>query len=179
MTIKDSILILVRKYFKEEYSKNQNDYIPVSQAYYNENEMVSLVDASLSMSWVAGDLVKKLEKELARYIGVRFASMCNSGSSANLLALSALTSPILGSRALQPGDEVITAAVGFPTTVNPIFQVGCVPVFVDVAISTHNPMAFAVADAITDKTKAVMIAHTLGNVWDVEEIGRASCRERV
>ena len=143
---------------------------PITPGCYTKSEIENLVQVLQSGHFTEGEWVRKLEKELARYVGVRFASMCNSGSSANLLALSALTSPLLGSRAIQPGDEIITAAVGFPTTINPIFQVGCVPVFVDVAISTHNPMAFTISNAITEKTKAIMIAHTLGNIWDVDVI---------
>lgn len=169
MSIRDEILSLVKNYVSS-LGHNGGDYAHVAKAYYDYHEIVALVDAALDLRWVDGELSKKFEREMARFVGTRFATFCNSGSSANLLALSALTSPLLGSRAIQPGDEIITSAVGFPTTVNPIFQVGCIPVFVDVAVSTHNPMAFSISNAITEKTKAVMIAHTLGNIWDVDAI---------
>ena len=104
------------------------------------------------------------------FLGVRYATFCNSGSSANLLAFMALTSPKLGSRAIMPGDEVITGAVGFPTTIAPIIQAGAIPVFVDVSLVTYNPTPKMIAEAITEKTKAIFLAHTLGNPFDLEAI---------
>ena len=173
MNTKDEILKLTKKYFKEgvdrRFSKGKT-YIPAAKAYYNEHEVMALVSASLDMKWVDGEIVKQFEKEMARYMGVRFAIMVNSGSSANLLAISALTSSLFQSRALKPGDEVITVAAGFPTTANPIIQNGLIPVFVDVNIGTYNTTPHLVDQAITEKTKAIFIAHTLGNPYDVEEI---------
>lgn len=174
MTIqtKDEILKLVKRYHKENKKKFVlgKDYIPPAQAVFDEKEVMSLVSAALDMKWVEGQLVQQFEREMAKYLGVRYAIMTNSGSSANLLALSALTSSMLKSRALQPGDEIITVAAGFPTTVNPILQNGLVPVFVDVNIGTYNTTAFLVENAITDKTKGIFIAHTLGNPYEVDEI---------
>lgn len=170
---------LVRKYHKRLHPKNTKpgeDYIPPAKAKFDEDELEALVTAAIQMKWVDGELVHKLENELARYLGVRCATMVNSGSSANLLALMALTSPLLGSKALQPGDEIITSACGFPTTINPIVQAGCIPVFVDTNIPTYNPSAFAISQAITEKTKAVMLAHTLGNPFDAIAV-REICRE--
>jgi CDP-4-dehydro-6-deoxyglucose reductase, E1 len=170
---------LVKKYHKRLHPKNTRpgeDYIPPAKAKFDEDEIEALVTAAIQMKWVDGELVHKLELELARYLGVRCATMVNSGSSANLLALMALTSPLLGSKALQPGDEIITSACGFPTTVNPIVQAGCIPVFVDTNIPTYNPSAFAISQAITEKTKAVMLAHTLGNPFDAIAV-QELCRE--
>lgn len=173
MTTKDEILKLAKRYFKEgldrKFSRGKT-YIPAAKAYYNEHEVMALVSASLDMKWVEGSIVKQFETEMARYMGVRFAIMCNSGSSANLLALSALTSNLFQSKALKPEDEVITVAAGFPTTVNPIIQNGLVPVFVDVNVGTYNTTPILVDQAITDKTRAIFIAHTLGNPYDVSEI---------
>lgn len=173
MTTKTDILDLTKKYFKENKSKGfiqGQTYIPAAKAYYDEKEVMALVSASLDMKWVDGDIVKQFEREMARYMGVRFAIMTNSGSSANLLALSALTSHLFQSKRLQAGDEVITVASGFPTTVNPILQNGLVPVFVDTNIGTYNTTPYMVDQAITEKTKAIFIAHTLGNPFDIDEI---------
>ena len=129
-----------------------------------------MVQASLDFRVVDGKLSNLFEKEMARFIGTRYATFCNSGSSANLLAFSALTSPKLGNKSIKPGDEVITCAVGFPTTVAPIIQAGAIPVYVDVNISTYNTTPHMVSDAITEKTKAIFLAHTLGNPFDVQAI---------
>ena len=175
MTVKQEVLDLVKSRYKELFPPQKfvagETYINPAGAYFDKDEVLSLLDTTLSFAITNQlGLVQKFEKEIARYLGVRCASMCNSGSSANLLAISALTSPLLGSRALQPGDEIITVAAGFPTTVNPILQVGCVPVFVDINIPSYNTSPFMVSNAITEKTKAVFIAHTLGNPYDVEQI---------
>ncbi len=173
MNTKDEILELVKKYHKESKSKGYSagqTYIPAAKAYYDDKEMLALVSASLDMKWVDGDIVKQFEREMSRYLGVRFAIMTNSGSSANLLAVSALTSLLFQSKRLQPGDEVITVAAGFPTTVNPIIQNRLVPVFVDVNVGTYNTTPHLVDQAITEKTKAIFIAHTLGNPYDIDEI---------
>ena len=142
-------------------------YIAPAKAVYDQREVISLVSAALGMKWVDGSITKQFERELARYLGTRMCVTTNSGSSANLLAISSLTSPKLGSRALKAGDEVITTAVGFPTTINPIIQNGLVPVFVDINIPSYNTSPFIVSDAITSKTRAIFLAHTLGNPYDV------------
>jgi CDP-6-deoxy-D-xylo-4-hexulose-3-dehydrase len=144
--------------------------VPPSGKVLGPEELVNLVDASLDAWLTTGRFNDAFEQKLAAYLGVAHALTCNSGSSANLLALSALTSPLLGERALKPGDEVITAAAGFPTTVNPILQNNLVPVFVDSHIPTYNPLPEAIEAAISTKTRAIMIAHTLGNPFAAREI---------
>lgn len=137
---------------------------------YDEREMKSLVDASLDFWLTAGRYNKRFEKEFASFLGVKYALLTNSGSSANLLAFSALTSPKLGERKISPGDEVITVAAGFPTTVAPIIQNGAIPVFIDVDLGTYNILAERIEAAITPKTKAIMIAHTMGNPFDLNTV---------
>jgi len=138
-------------------------YIPASGKVVGGPEIANGVSAVLDGWFTEGRWVEKFEKQLARYVGVRYASMCNSGSSANLLAISALLSPKLKAARLQPGDEVIVAAAGFPTTVNPIFQNGLVANVIDVEIGTYVPSIEMIEDAITPRTRAIMLAHTLGN----------------
>ncbi|MDE8345173.1 MAG: lipopolysaccharide biosynthesis protein RfbH [Acidocella sp.] len=144
--------------------------VPVSGKVYGASDMVSLADSALDFWLTTGRFNAAFEQRLRRFMGVQHALTCNSGSSANLLAMSALTSPMLGERALKPGDEVITCAAGFPTTVNPILQNNLVPVFVDVHIPTYNIRADLIEAAITPKTRAIMIAHTLGNPFDLDII---------
>jgi len=144
--------------------------VPPSGKVLGPEELVNLVDASLDAWLTTGRFNDVFEKKLAGYLGVKYALTCNSGSSANLLALTALTSPLLDDRSLKPGDEVITAAAGFPTTVNPILQNNLVPVFVDSHIPTYNPTVEAIEAAISEKTRAIMLAHTLGNPFAAEEI---------
>jgi CDP-6-deoxy-D-xylo-4-hexulose-3-dehydrase len=139
---------------------------------YDKKEMVALTDASLDFWLTAGRFCKQFETEMAAYIGVRYALLTNSGSSANLLAVSALTSPKLGDRRLLPGDEVITVAAGFPTTVAPIVQNRLIPVFIDVDLATYNISVDLIEQAITPKTKAIMIAHTMGNPFNLSEVVR-------
>lgn len=171
MGISDDIRELVKSRIKPKLKFVPGvTYIPVAQAIYDEKEIESLVQASLDFRIVDGELSNLFEKEMARFLGVRHATFCNSGSSANLLAFMALMSPKLGSRAIQPGDEIITCAVGFPTTVAPIIQAGCVPVYVDVTLGNYNPTPHMISDAITEKTKAIFIAHTLGNPYDIQKI---------
>src|SRR4029077_241379 len=126
---------------------------------FDDEELVHLVDASLDFWLTSGRYAKRFEEEFARFMGVRTAMLVNSGSSANLVAVSALTSPKLGAERLRPGDEVLTAATGFPTTVNPILQNGLVPVFVDVDIPTYNADPDALEAAITPRTRAIVLAH--------------------
>jgi len=141
---------------------------------YDEEEMVNLVDSSLDFWLTAGRYAKQFEKEFAEFLGVKYCLLTNSGSSANLLAVSALTSPKLGERRLKPGDEVITVACGFPTTLNPIIQNSLVPVFVDVSLGSYNIKAEEIEKAISKKTKAIFIAHTLGNPFDIDAVLKIS-----
>ncbi len=144
--------------------------VPVSGKVYGAPEMTSLVDAALDFWLTTGRFNDAFEAGLCKALGARYTLTCNSGSSANLLAVTALTSPNLGKAALRPGDEVITCATGFPTTVNPILQNGLVPVFVDVDIPTYNIRADLIEAAITPRTRAIVLAHTLGNPFDLETV---------
>jgi CDP-6-deoxy-D-xylo-4-hexulose-3-dehydrase len=146
------------------------DAIPVSGKVLQADDYVSLFEAAWDGWLTAGRFHDEFERALARYVGVRNALFVNSGSSANLVALSALTSPKLGKRAIKPGDEVITVAAGFPTTVNPIIQNRLIPVFVDVELGTYDAVIDQVREAISSKTRAIMMAHTLGNPFDVDAI---------
>ncbi|MDR2365880.1 MAG: DegT/DnrJ/EryC1/StrS family aminotransferase, partial [Zoogloeaceae bacterium] len=144
--------------------------IPPSGKVLGARELEYAVDAVLDGWLTTGRFNAAFEEKLGRFLGVDFALTCNSGSSANLLAISALTSPLLGKRALQPGDEVITAAAGFPTTVAPILQNRLIPVFVDSELAVYNPTVEAIAAAVTPRTRAIMLAHTLGNPFAAAEI---------
>jgi CDP-6-deoxy-D-xylo-4-hexulose-3-dehydrase len=137
---------------------------------YDENELISLVDASLDFWLTTGRYAEQFEKELADFLGVEYCLLTNSGSSANLLAVSALTSPKLGGKRLQSGDEVITIACGFPTTLNPILQNNLIPVFIDVELGTYNIQVECIESSISDKTKAIIIPHTLGNPANIDYI---------
>jgi CDP-6-deoxy-D-xylo-4-hexulose-3-dehydrase len=145
-------------------------YIPYAGRVYDAEEIKALVDSSLDFWLTAGRFAKQFEEELAEFFGVKHCLLTNSGSSANLLAISALTSPKLGEKRLKPGDEVITAAAAFPTTVNPIIQNNLIPVFLDIDVGTYNIQADKIEDAISDKTKAIFLAHTLGNPFNLEAI---------
>ncbi|MGI8497663.1 MAG: lipopolysaccharide biosynthesis protein RfbH [Gemmatimonadaceae bacterium] len=142
-------------------------WVPVSGRVFDGADVASLVDASLDFWLTAGRFAQRFEREFARLVGVRHAILCNSGSSANLLAVSALTSPKLDDRRLRPGDEVVTVAAGFPTTVNPLIQNGLVPVFVDIELGTYNVDPSRLDAAIGPRTRAIMLAHTLGNPFDL------------
>ncbi|MFA6614299.1 MAG: lipopolysaccharide biosynthesis protein RfbH, partial [Endomicrobiia bacterium] len=150
--------------------KRKFQYIPASGKVLDEKELCNMIDASLDMWLTTGRFNDEFERKLAKFLHVKYALSTNSGSSANLLALSALTSYKLGSRQLKQGDEVITVASGFPTTVNPIIQLGLTPVFVDCEIETYNIDANKIEEAISPKTKAIFIAHTLGNPFDLDKI---------
>ena len=149
---------------------NPGDRISYASRVYDEKEMQSLTDAVLDFWLTTGRFSETFEEEFAKWIGVKFAHLVNSGSSANLVAFMALTSPELGDRQIKRGDEVITVAAGFPTTVTPIIQYGAVPVFVDVTIPQYNIDITKLEEAISSKTKAVMIAHTLGNPFDLKAV---------
>ena len=144
--------------------------VPVSGKVFDADDIRHLVDASLDFWLTTGRYAQMFEREFANLMGTRYALLTNSGSSANLLAVSALTSPMLGDRRLRPGDEVITVASGFPTTVNPIIQNGLIPVFVDVDIPTYNIDATALEAAVSDRTRAVVLAHTLGNPFNLNAV---------
>ncbi|MCQ2505517.1 MAG: lipopolysaccharide biosynthesis protein RfbH, partial [Saccharofermentans sp.] len=148
----------------------EGDRIPYARRVYDHEEMVNLVDSSLEFWLTAGRYTDKFEKAFAEYLGVKFCSLVNSGSSANLGAFMALTSPLLKERAVKRGDEVITVAAGFPTTVTPMIQFGAIPVFVDVTIPQYNIDVTQLEAALSPKTKAVMIAHTLGNPFDLKAV---------
>ena len=169
------ILNLVREYCEEYHKKTEyieGDRIPYASRVYDSEEMVNLVDSALEFWLTSGRYTDEFEKEFAEYLGVKFCSLVNSGSSANLLAFMTLTSPLLGDRRINRGDEVITVAAGFPTTVTPMIQYGAVPVFVDVTIPQYNIDVDRLEEALSDKTKAVMIAHTLGNPFDLAGVKR-------
>lgn len=172
--VRDEIRDLTRQYFAmvdaPKPFRPGVDPVPVSGKVLGEDDLVNLVEASLDMWLTTGRFARSFEREFAAFIGARSSLLVNSGSSANLLALSALTAPSFGDRQLRPGDEVITVAAGFPTTVNPIFQNGLVPVFLDVLVPTYNVDVTKLEEALSDKTKAVMIAHTLGNPFDVATV---------
>jgi CDP-6-deoxy-D-xylo-4-hexulose-3-dehydrase len=165
---------LVAEYHAEAFPSNPfvagETPVPVSGRVFDATELQYLVDASLDFWLTTGRFAEQFEQEFARFVGVRYAILVNSGSSANLLALSCLTSPRLGDRRLKPGDEVITVAAGFPTTVNPIIQNNLVPVFIDITIPTYNVDVTQLDAALSERTRAIMLAHTLGNPFDVEAV---------
>lgn len=148
----------------------EGERIPYASRVYDKNEMISLTDSALKFWLTSGEYTDMFEKEFCRLFGVKHCAFVNSGSSANLLAFAALTSPLLGERAVKRGDEVITVAAAFPTTVAPIIQLGAVPVFLDVTIPQYNLDISMLEEALSDKTKAVMAAHTLGNPFDLEAV---------
>ena len=169
--LRNKVKEAAKEYYKEVYGKKREfNYIPPSGKLLGEEELMNMIDASLDMWLTAGRFNNEFEKKFAQYLGVKFALSTNSGSSANLLALSALTSHKLGERRLKKGDEVISVAAGFPTTINPILQQGLMPVFVDCEIGTYNIDADKIEEAISPKTKAIFLAHTLGNSYDLDKI---------
>lgn len=174
----DQILELVKeycdKYHNQEKVFEEGDRISYASRVYDHEEMCNLVDSALEFWLTSGRYVQAFEKGLAEYLGVKYAAVVNSGSSANQLAFMTLTSPLLGERRINRGDEVITVAAGFPTTVSPIINYGAVPVFVDVTIPQYNIDVSKLEGAVSSKTKAVMIAHTLGNPFDLQAV-KAFC----
>lgn len=175
---RQEILCMVSKYYYEfaeckEFANTPTGgggKIHYARRVFDEKEMCSLVEASLDFWLTAGRFAEKFEDRFAKWLGVRFASLVNSGSSANLIAFSVLTAPELGEKQIKRGDEVITVAAGFPTTVTPVIQYGAVPVFVDVTIPQYNIDVTKLESALSDRTKAVMIAHTLGNPFDLAAV---------
>ncbi len=178
--LRQQIRDLVMQYYQEikkpeqEKEYHTGDRISYASRVYDEKEMLSLTDAMLDFWLTTGRFAEQFEKDFAEWIGVRFVHLVNSGSSANLLAFMALTSPLLGDRQIKRGDEVITVAAGFPTTVSPILQYGAVPVFVDVTVPQYNIDPSKLEQALSEKTKAVMIAHTLGNPFSIRQV-KAFC----
>ena len=174
----DKILAMVKEYCDTYHNQDEGfkegDRISYASRVYDYEEMCNLVDSALEFWLTSGRYVQAFEKGLAEYLGVKYVSVVNSGSSANQLAFMTLTSPLLGERRINRGDEVITVAAGFPTTVSPIINYGAVPVFVDVTIPQYNIDVSRLEKAVSDKTKAVMIAHTLGNPFDLQAV-KAFC----
>ncbi len=171
---RNQIKELVAEYYHEFKEKKEpfkaGDRISYASRVFDEKEMQALTDAMLDFWLTTGRFADQFEKEFASWIGVKYAHLVNSGSSANLIAFMTLTAPELGERQIRPGDEVITVACGFPTTVTPIINYGAVPVFVDVTVPQYNIDVTKLEDALSDKTKAVMIAHTLGNPFDLKAV---------
>ena len=177
---RSEILELVANYAEKKLAPKEfipgETPVPVSGKVMDPSDYVALVDSSLDGWLTAGRFTEEFERELAKFVGARTSVFVNSGSSANLVALSGLTSPKLGDRALKAGDEVLTVAMGFPTTVNPIIQNGLKPVVVDVELGTYDAKSEMLAQAISPKTKAIMLAHTLGNPFDLDTV-QALCKE--
>ena len=173
---REAILECVKEYYEKYHNVKkefkEGDRIPYASRVYDSSEMINLVDSALDFWLTSGKYTAEFEKEFAKLLGVKFCSTVNSGSSANLVAFMALTSPLLGKRAIKRGDEVITVAAGFPTTVTPCIQYGAVPVFVDITIPQYNIDVTKLEEALSKKTKAVMIAHTLGNPFNLRVVKR-------
>ena len=170
---KKQILDMVGAYCDQYHQKKpyqEGERIPYASRVYDREEMTNLVDSALEFWLTAGRYTDEFESEFAKYLKVKYCSLVNSGSSANLLAFMALTSPLLKERQVRPGDEIITVAAGFPTTVTPMVQYGAVPVFVDVTIPQYNIDVTRLEAALSEKTKGVMLAHTLGNPFDLKAV---------
>ena len=171
---KEEILKLVKEYCDKYHNTNkewkEGERISYASRVYDHEEMVNLVDSSLEFWLTSGRYTKQFEEEFAKFLDVKYSASVNSGSSANLIAFMALTSPLLKERQIKRGDEIITVACGFPTTVSPIIQYGAIPVFVDITIPEYNINTEMLEKAYTEKTKAVMIAHTLGNPFPLKEV---------
>ena len=168
--ILEAVAEYAKKFHEQKKEFHEGDRIPYASRVYDHEEMVNLVDSALEFWLTSGRYTEEFEKKLADYLKVRYCSLVNSGSSANLIAFMALTSPLLGDRRIGRGDEVITVAAGFPTTVTPAIQYGAVPVFVDVAIPQYNIDVTKLEAALSERTKAVMLAHTLGNPFDLTAV---------
>jgi CDP-6-deoxy-D-xylo-4-hexulose-3-dehydrase len=172
--LREQILALAEQFFNEQFAGKPfepgTSPVPISGKVLDASDLRSLIDASLDCWLTTGRFAAQFERQLARFFGVRGASLVNSGSSANLCAFSCLTSPRLADRQIKPGDEVITVAAGFPTTVNPIIQNNCIPVFIDVTTPTYQADASQLEAALSDRTRAIMIAHTLGNPFDLDVV---------
>lgn len=172
--ILSAVQLYAQKYHNQNRKYQLEKRIPYAARVYDSKEMVNLVDSALDFWLTAGRYVDEFEESFAKFLGIKYCSLVNSGSSANLLAFMALTSPLLGERKIERGDEVITVAAGFPTTVAPIVQYGAIPVFVDITIPQYNIDTSMLENAYSSKTKAVMLAHTLGNPFDLNSV-KAFC----
>ena len=172
--LRSQVFEAVKNYYQYKFAPKDfaegKDYVPVSGKVFDESELINLVDASLDFWLTTGRYAAEFEQCFAEWLGVKHCLLVNSGSSANLLALTALTSPKLGDKQLKAGDEVITVAAGFPTTVNPIFQNQLIPVFVDIQLPSYEIDVTQLESAISPRSRAIMIAHTLGNAFDVDAI---------
>jgi CDP-6-deoxy-D-xylo-4-hexulose-3-dehydrase len=172
--LRAQVLAAVQQYYQVKFASRPfipgETYIPVSGKVFDDQELLKLVDASLDFWLTTGRYAAEFEQRFAQWMGVKHCLLVNSGSSANLLALTALTSPKLGNKQLKPGDEVITVAAGFPTTVNPIFQNQLVPVFLDVNLPSYDIDTDQLEAALSDRTRAIMLAHTLGNPFNLEAV---------
>ncbi|CAN5708161.1 lipopolysaccharide biosynthesis protein RfbH [soil metagenome] len=183
--LRAEILALVRKYHEVAFEQAKKPFepgrsaVPCAGRVFDAEEVVHLVDSSLDMWLTAGRFAEQFEREFAQLFGTRHALLVNSGSSANLVALTTLTAPELKDRRLKPGDEIITVAAGFPTTVNPIIQNGLIPVFVDVHVPTYNIDVNQLEAALSDRTRGIMIAHTLGNPFDLAAVTEFAQRHRL
>ena len=181
--LREQILRLSEEFYEEQFAARSfvpgESPVPVSGKVLSGKDLRNVVDASLDCWFTTGRFAEEFERRFARFFGVRACSLVNSGSSANLVALSALTSPKLGARRLQPGDEVITLAAGFPTTVNPIIQNQCIPVFIDISLPTFQADTSQLESALSDRTRAIMFAHTLGNVCDVDTVADFARRNKL
>jgi CDP-6-deoxy-D-xylo-4-hexulose-3-dehydrase len=180
LELRREILAKTREYYRAAYEQRgfdaEQDAVPVSGRVFDARELELLVDSALDFWLTTGRYAARFEREFARAFGIRECVLVNSGSSANLVALATLTSPTLGDRRIRPGDEIITAAAGFPTTVNPIVQLGCIPVFIDSELTTLNADLDALEAALSPRTRAVFMAHPLGNPSDAERV-RSFCRK--
>lgn len=177
--LKDQIIAFIKKEKAVKGASKTVMSIPVSGKKFDENEILKMIEAVLDGWWTEGRFAKEFEGKLCNFLGRKYCQIVNSGSSANLLAISALTSFRLKSRRLKKGDEVITVAAGFPTTINPIIQNGLVPVFVDVELGTYNASIEDIKKAISKKTKAIFLAHTLGNVYDIGEVMKLAKKHKL
>lgn len=172
-SLRESVIEAAVKYHEvvhKEKIYTAGDPIPYAKRVFDENEIINLIDASLDFWLTTGRYAKKFEQDFSKFLDIKHCSLTNSGSSANLLAIMALTSPRLGKRRLKKGDEVITVSAGFPTTVTPMVQYGAVPVFLDIDLPTYNINCSMLEEALSEKTKAVMLAHTLGNPFDIDKV---------
>ena len=172
--LRNQIRTMIGEYYRDAFAPREfipgSTLVPVSGRVFDEEELEYLVDSALDFWLTTGRFAEQFEREFARFVGVREAVLVNSGSSANLLAVSALTSERLGDDRLRPGDEIITVAAGFPTTVNPIVQNGLVPVFIDLQVPTFNVDVTQLEAALSDRTRAAIFAHTLGNPFDLDSV---------
>ena len=172
--LRNKVFATVLEYHQFKFGQKQfipgKTYVPVSGKVFDQEELVKLVDSSLDFWLTTGRYAAEFEERFAEWMGVKHCLLVNSGSSANLVALSTLTSPKLGDKQLKPGDEVITVAAGFPTTVNPIFQNQLVPVFLDVKLPSYDIDIDQLDAALSDRTRAIMIAHTIGNPFNLEAV---------